>query len=68
VAWYFFVVQWADGRSTDVGTTVLPDHNAAHRYARLMIRELKQRPDYRDPDLKMVVKDSDGEVIHVIPL
>jgi hypothetical protein len=67
MAWYFFVAQWTDGRSHDLGTSNLVDHGAARRYARLIIRDLKERPDYHDPELKMIVKDGDGEVIHVIP-
>jgi len=65
--WYSFLVQWPDGRSHDAGATVLPDHNRAHRYARLLIRELKQRPGYHEPDIKMIVKDEAGTTTHAVP-
>lgn len=65
--WYIFAVQWADGRLDNPYTTNLPSHEAATRFARLIIRELKERPEYRDPKLKMLVKDDNSEVIRVIP-
>jgi hypothetical protein len=65
--WYSFTAVWPEGPSGDVRTTNLPNHDAAGRYARLIIRELKERPDYRHPQLKMVVKDADGTVVHVVP-
>jgi hypothetical protein len=65
--WYTFTAVWPDGVLDDARTTNLPGHDAAGRYARLIIRELKERPDYGDPQLKMIVKDADGDVIHVIP-
>jgi len=46
--------------------TDLPDREAARRYAHLLIRELKQLPDYHSPQLKMIVTDDNGEVIHAI--
>jgi hypothetical protein len=65
--WYSFTAVWPDGKSGDARTTNLTDHDAASRYARLIIRELKQRPEFLDPNLQMIVRDADGEVIHVIP-
>ena len=67
MAWYRFITRSADGRRTDVGMTNLSDHTAARRYAKYIIRELKERLDHRDPAVNMIVQDSDGEVIHVIP-
>jgi hypothetical protein len=58
---------WPDGQSGDARTTNLAGHDAAGRYARLIIRELKERADYRDPELRMIVADADGTVIHIIP-
>ena len=58
----------AAGRAADdARTTNLPGHGAAGRYARLIIRDLKERAGYRDPQLKMIVTDADGAVIHTIP-
>jgi len=38
----------------------------ARRYSRFIIGELKHRPGYDDPEIKMIVKDGDGDVIHTI--
>ena len=65
--WYSFTAVWPDGRSGDARTTNLPGDDAARRYARLIIRELKERADHRDPRLKMIVKDAEGAAIDVIP-
>jgi hypothetical protein len=64
--WYSFEAQWPDGRSSDAGASCLSDHAMARRYARLILKELKQRPDYYDPAIKMIVKAGDGDVIHTI--
>jgi len=64
--WYSFIAKWPDGRSYDAGTTRLSDHEMARRYARLIIEELKRGPGYRDPEIKMIIKDSSGDVIHII--
>lgn len=65
---YFFMAQWPDGRSDDAGTTNLPDDAAARRYAHLVIRELREHPAYRDPGLKMLVRNGAGDLLHVIAL
>ena len=66
--WYSFTAVWPDNnRSGEAGATRLSDHEQAQRYAHILIRELKEHPDYRDPGLKMVVRDGDGDVIHIIP-
>jgi hypothetical protein len=64
---YSFAALWPDGSLNDAGTTRLSDPEQADRYARLFIRELKERLNYRDPELKMVVRDGDGDVVRVIP-
>jgi hypothetical protein len=64
--WYSFVAKWPDGRLGQASTTRLSDHEMAYHYARLVIQELRQHSDYNDPELKMIVKDGDGEVIHMI--
>jgi hypothetical protein len=61
----FFTASWPDGKSGDACTTSLSDEDAARRYAHLVIRELKARPDYRDAQT-MVVRDDNGDVIHTI--
>jgi hypothetical protein len=65
---YFFMTQWPDGRSDDAGTTSLPNDAAARRYAHLLIRDLRENPDYRDPGLKLFVRNGDGELLHAIAL
>ena len=65
--WYSFTAVWPDGQSGDTRTTNLPGDDAARRYARLIMRELKERPDHRDPRLKMIIKEADGAVVEVIP-
>lgn len=67
VPWYSFVTQWPDGRLADAGTTNSPDDDAARRYARLLIHELKARAEYHDPGLRMIVRNSKGDVIQIIP-
>jgi hypothetical protein len=47
--------------------TLLPNDDAALTYAKRIVRELKESGGYDNPDLKMIVKNSDGEVIHLIP-
>ena len=64
---YLFVVE-RDGRETDdIRWSNLADDRRAQGYARLLIRELNERPRYRGLNVKMIVKDGDGLVIHVIP-
>jgi len=64
---YSFVVESDIGKNHDVRWSYLPDHQRAHHYAHLIIQDLKTRPEYRDPNLKMIVRNRDGEVIHIIP-
>ena len=45
----------------------LADHDAAHAYARRVIRELKEDGGYDGPGLTMVVKDHTGKTVHSIP-
>jgi hypothetical protein len=65
--WYRFTAVWPDGRCDNAGMTNTPGDDAARRYARLLIKELKGRTDYRDPPLKMMVQNSNDDVIQVIP-
>jgi hypothetical protein len=51
----------------DHSGTLLPDDNAALAHAKRIIRELKDAGGYDDPNLKMIVKNSDGHVVHLIP-
>jgi hypothetical protein len=65
--WYVFTAVWPEGRSGDASTTNLPNNDAARRYARRIIGELKERSDYGDPGLKMIVRNGDGDVVDIIP-
>jgi hypothetical protein len=64
---YFFVLEGFPETHGDRFGTLLPDDNAAHAYAKRTVQELKGAGGYDSPDLRMVVKNSDGDVIHVIP-
>ena len=64
---YFFILQWADHLHDDPHGTDFPNAGAALKYAEQIIRELKEAGGYDDPSLKMIVKDADGGVVHVIP-
>jgi len=64
---YTFAIESGGRPKDDIRWTNLPDRGWARKHACLIIQELKQRPEYRDPELKMVVKDGDGEVIDIIP-
>ncbi len=64
---YFFVLQWPDRQHDDPYGSYLPSHAAALEYAHRIIRELKEAPGYDDPNLKMIVKNADGDVLYLIP-
>jgi hypothetical protein len=66
VPWYFFTASRPDGTSEDARTTSLSDEDQARHYAHLIIRELKARPDYRNAGQSMVVRDDNGDTIHII--
>jgi hypothetical protein len=67
VPWYFFTASWPDGTSEeDARTTSLSDEDQARHYAHLIIRELKARPGYRHAGQRMVVRDDNGDTIHII--
>jgi len=55
VPWYSFAVLKQDGTSTDAGSTLLPDGQAAHHYGTLLIDELKRRGGY-GLGLRLIVK------------
>ena len=64
---YFFVIQWQDRQHDDRHGTLLPSGAAAVEYAHRIIRELKEAGGFDDPDLKMIIKNEVGDIIHVIP-
>lgn len=64
---YFFVIQWPDREHDDYNGTSLPNDAVAVRYAHRVIRELKEAGGYDDPELKMIIKNEAGAVIHTIP-
>ncbi len=64
---YFFILQGSDGlKDDDPNGTVLSSDAAAQEYAHRIVRELKADNGYNSSELKMVVKNSDGNVIHQI--
>lgn len=64
---YHFVLQ-GDGEShNDRSGTVLPSDDAALAYAKRIVRELKEAGGYDHPSLKMIVKNSAGAVVHLVP-
>jgi hypothetical protein len=67
VPWYYFTVLGSDGASKGAGSTNLPDDDTARHDGQLIIRELKQREGGRNPETKLAVRNSTGDVIHVIP-
>lgn len=48
-------------------TTRLSDDDQARHYAKLLIRELKDRADHRDLGLRLIVRNDHGDLIHDIP-
>ena len=65
---YTFAVEPGGRKNADIRWINLPDHGWAREHADLIIQALRQHPEYREPELKMVVKDCNGEVVHIIPL
>jgi hypothetical protein len=65
---FFFVLQWSEPEveNDDPHGTPLPNDAAAKAYAHRIVHELKEAGGYDDPDLKMVDKNSAGDVIHSI--
>jgi hypothetical protein len=67
IARYFFVLEYGPNeRHDDTFGTALPDDKAAFAYAERVVGELKEAGGYDDPDLKMVVKNSAGDVVRTI--
>lgn len=64
---YFFVLQWSNRQNEDSYGTPLPSDAEALRLAYRIIRELKQAGGYEDPNLKIIVKNADNQVIHIVP-
>ena len=68
MARYHFVLQGDGENHDDRSGTLLPNDDAALAYAKRIVRELKEAGGYDRPSLKMIVKNSAGVVIHLIPL
>lgn len=64
---YFFAIQWSDHEHDDNDGTSLRNDAAAVKHAYRIIRELKEAGGYDDPELKMIIKNEAGTVIHTIP-
>ena len=54
---YFFGVRWSDHEDNDPNGALLSDNAAALNYADRLIRELKERGRYNDPNLMVIVRD-----------
>ncbi len=54
------------GRHDGSTSTLLPNDAAAKEYAHRIIRQFKEAGGYDNPDLKMIVKNSDSKVTHLI--
>jgi Domain of unknown function (DUF6894) len=67
MTWYSFTAEWPDNiRSGDAGTTRLSDDSQARHFAMLLVRELRERAEYKHPGLRMIVRNAEGDVVHVI--
>jgi hypothetical protein len=64
---YSFTALLPDSRSEDAGSTRFSDEKQAGHYAKLLIRELKGRSGYRDPGLRLLVRNVGGDLIQDIP-
>jgi hypothetical protein len=62
---YYFALRWPDQTYEDETGTLLSNDDDAHAKACRIIRELKEG-GYNDQDIEMVIKNEDGEVIHII--
>lgn len=67
MARYYFTFLWPDGKSDYASMFNSPDEHAACFYARLLINEIKESPDYSDPGLKMIVQNSNDDITEIIP-
>lgn len=64
---YFFILQGSDGlQDDDLNGTLFPSDAAAQEYAHRIVRELKEGKGYNSHKLEMIVKNSDGDIIHLI--
>jgi hypothetical protein len=64
---YFFVLQGVDWQHTDPHGTLLWSDADALAYARRIVRELREAGGYDDPQLKLIVRNSKDDVIHIVP-
>jgi hypothetical protein len=60
---YFFGVGWSDHEDDDPNGALLSDNAAALNYADRLIRELKERGRYNDPNLMVIVRDGMKKVV-----
>jgi hypothetical protein len=64
---YFFGVRWSDHEDDNPNGALLSDNAAALNYADRLIRELKERGRYNDPNLMVIVRDGMKKVVLSIP-
>ena len=63
---YFFVLEGPDGMDDDESGTECRSDYVARQYAERIVSELKAA-GYDDPRQKVIVKNTAGEVVHVVP-
>jgi len=64
---YFFSIHGRAQVDHDPAGTYLPDVAAALSYAEHKIQELREKSDYNDPALMMIVKDEAGQTVLSLP-
>jgi hypothetical protein len=65
---YYFVATGRD-RVREYGNTegtIVQDEEEARRFAARIIRELKRAGEHHDPELRMVVKDTEGREVFTL--
>jgi len=64
---YFFIVKWPDQELDDPEGTRLPTDGDALKYAKRLIREIREGGEPDEPQLTMTVKNAVGETVFSIP-
>lgn len=63
---YYFAIRWPDRTYEDETGEALPNDDDARIEACRIIQELRE-DGYGNENIKMIVKNEDGDVIHVLP-
>jgi hypothetical protein len=64
---YFFILQGPNRHQGDSFGSLLSSDADALSLAHRIVRELKDGGGYSDPGLKVIVKNADDDVIHIVP-